>query len=59
VIHSGAKGGDELQPRTRLAQDAGVDAIGHRRHQYVRLLHGFDQLCRSERLIGKIEARVE
>ncbi len=59
MVNAVAVIGDQLELVAGLAQDRGIDAIGHGRHQHVGTLHGIGELGRGHGLVVEVEARVE
>ena len=59
MVHARAKIGEHSERGRRAIDQAGVDAVGHGRHQYVGVLNQFDNFIGRHLMIVVVEAAVE
>jgi hypothetical protein len=59
LVDAVAEIGDQPELRPGLGDQRLVDAVGHRGHEHVGLLHGGDQLGLGHGMVVDVEARVE
>ena len=59
MVHPGTVVGDQLQLLARLCDHGGIDLIGDRWHQHIRISHRLGQLCPGHRHVVQPQLYIE